>query len=63
MNNFRDMIPGWHLKWENEDELPLGITDEIYHVMFPTSIVNGVRYFPYLECVDGTKFYLIKLDD
>ena len=51
------------LKWQNEDELPENLSDEVYKVMYPTSIVNGVRYFPYMELIDGSKWYLINLGE
>ena len=48
------------LKWQNEDELP-DMPDDVYDAMFKTSIVNGVRYFPYLEGIGNSKYYLIDL--
>jgi hypothetical protein len=51
------------LKWMNEDDLPQIETEEIYNAMFECSIVNFVRYFPYMEASDGSKFWLIKLEE
>jgi hypothetical protein len=61
MGDFQDMMTNMKLKWQNEDELPEVETEEIYNAMFECSIVNGVRYFPYMQGKDGEKFWLIKL--
>jgi hypothetical protein len=55
-------IPTLELKWINEDNLP-DMENNIYHAMFPASKVDFVRYFPYLEDIDGNRFYLIKLEE
>ena len=62
MNSLKNVITNMKLKWENEDELP-ELSKEIYDAMFLTSIVNGVRLFPYMELVDGTKFYFIQIEE
>lgn len=46
-----------NIRWEYEDQLPKGITDEEYDRMFPLSQVDGVRVFPYIE-LDGDKKFL-----
>jgi hypothetical protein len=63
MSDFRDMMTNMKLKWMNEDDLPQIETEEIYNAMFECSIVNFVRYFPYMEASDGSKFWLIKLEE
>jgi len=60
MSDFRDMMTNMKLKWIPEDELP-EMPQEVYNAMFETSALNGIRYFPYMEGIDGTKFYLIDL--
>ena len=42
--------------WEMfEDELP-EISDDVYRAMFGCSVVNGVRYFPYIMHRDKRAF-------
>ena len=45
-----------------EDELPEGISDEVFSAMYPYSKVNFVRMFPFVM-VDGDKCFLIKLPE
>lgn len=46
------------VKFMNEDELPEGITDDVYSAMFNCSHVEAVRLFPYVEDSDE-KYFLI----
>ena len=62
MSDFRDMMTNMKLKWVEEEGLP-EIPKEIYDAMFRASILNASRYFPYMEGIDGTKFYLINLKE
>lgn len=46
------------VKYEYEDELPDDITDEEYDEIFNSSIIDGVRLFPYVE-VEGEKYFIV----
>ena len=48
------------IQFENEDELPSGIKDDVYSAMFECSHVDGVRLFPYIE-ENGQKYFLVML--
>ena len=48
------------IKFENEDELPAEIKDDVYSAMFNCSHVDGVRLFPYIE-ENGQKYFLVML--
>lgn len=50
------------IKFQNEDELPENISDEVYSAMFKCSHVNFVRLFPYIEDC-GEKYYLVLPED
>jgi hypothetical protein len=63
MKSMNDLMSNFKLGWENENELPDIDTQEVYDAMYRTSIVNIVRYFPYIEFPSGAKFYLIEIED
>lgn len=50
------------IKFENEDELPAEIKDDVYSAMFECSHVDGVRLFPYIE-ENGQKYFLVMLKE
>ena len=50
------------IEFENEDELPAEIKDDVYSAMFECSHVDGVRLFPYIE-ENGQKYFLVMIDD
>lgn len=45
------------VRYEYEDELPRNLSREEYDAMFPLSVVDGVRLFPYVE-IYGQRYYL-----
>ena len=50
------------IQFENEDELPSDIQDDVYRAMFNCSHVDGVRLFPYIE-ENGQKYFLVMLKE
>ena len=48
------------IQFENEDELPADISNDVYSTMFNCSHVDGVRLFPYIE-ENGQKYFLVML--
>lgn len=50
------------IKFENEDELPAEIKDDVYSAIFECSHVDGVRLFPYIEEI-GQKYFLVMLTE
>lgn len=50
------------IQFENEDELPPDIPDDVYSKMFNCSHVDGVRLFPYIE-ENGQKYFLVMLKE
>ncbi len=48
------------IKFENEDELPIEISNDVYSAMFNCSHVDGVRLFPYIE-ENGQKYFFVML--
>ncbi len=50
------------IQFENEDELPSDIQDDVYSAMFNCSHVDGVRLFPYIE-ENGQKYFLVMLKE
>jgi len=48
------------IQFENEDELPADISNDVYSTMFNCSHVDGVRLFPYIE-KNGQKYFLVML--
>ena len=50
------------IKFENEDELPAEIKDDVYSAMFECSHVDGVRLFPYIE-ENGQKYFLVMIEE
>lgn len=50
------------IKFENEDELPAEIKDDVYSAMFECSHVDGARLFPYIE-ENGQKYFLVMLEE
>lgn len=50
------------IKYIPEDELP-DMPDEVYGAMFGLSFVDFIRYFPYIEDTDGSKIYLVKIEE
>lgn len=50
------------IKFENEDELPAEIKDDVYSAMFECSHVDGARLFPYIE-ENGQKYFLVMLNE
>ena len=50
------------INFENEDELPAEIKDDVYSAMFECSHVDGVRLFPYIE-ENGQKYFLVMLKE
>jgi transcription elongation factor Elf1 len=50
------------IQFENEDELPPDIPDDVYSKMFNCSHVDCVRLFPYIE-KHGKKYYLVDLEN
>ena len=50
------------IEFENEDELPAEIKDDVYSAMFECSHVDGVRLFPYIE-ENGQKYFLVMLKE
>lgn len=53
---------GIHIEWMNEDELPEEISDEVYSTMYACSVVDFVRFFPFVT-IDGRKRFLIELPE
>jgi len=47
------------VEWMNEDELPEGISDEVFSAMYACSKVDFVRFYPFVT-IDGDKCFLIK---
>ena len=50
------------IEFENEDELPAEIKDDVYSAMFECSHVDGVRLFPYIE-ENGQKYFLVMIEE
>jgi hypothetical protein len=50
------------IKFENEDELPAEIKDDVYSAMFECSHVDCVRLHPYIE-ENGQKYFLVMLKE
>jgi len=48
------------IQFENEDELPADISDNVYSAMFECSHVDVTRLFPYIE-ENGQKYFLVML--
>ena len=45
-----------------EDELPEGISDEVFSAMYACSTVDFVRVYPYIT-IDGHKRFLVELPE
>jgi hypothetical protein len=43
--------------WQNEDELPDYIDDNLYKHLYNMSKLDGVRLFPFIK-IDGKKHFL-----
>jgi len=50
------------IQFENEDELPADISNDVYSTMFNCSHVDGVRLFPYIE-ENGQKYFLVMINE
>ena len=50
------------IQFENEDELPSDIQDDVYSAMFNCSHVDGVRLFPYIE-ENCQKYFFVMLKE
>lgn len=50
------------IQFENEDELPADISDNVYSAMFECSHVDVTRLFPYIE-ENGQKYFLVMLKE
>jgi hypothetical protein len=53
---------GTHIEWMNEDELPEEISDEVYSTMYACSVIDFVRFFPFVT-INGHKRFLIELPE
>ena len=63
--SYDSLIPDWAevcIKWEYEDELPEGISDEVFSAMYACSELDVVRLYPYIT-IDGRKRFLIELPE
>ena len=60
--HIQELFEKYGCRWEYEDNLE-GISDAQYDRMFPFSVVDGVRMFPYIVNCAGERIYIEKKAD